>query len=136
VNADAISHEDYLNAPGESFSIKFDTAGEYGYFCEPHQGAGMAGEWACGQRDRGGDVQCSPGRWLTLVAAAVLRCASTRPHTAVFGCGLLLHGRSVRQHCCGCCRQWLLSRCFWPSLGHACNFAGALLMYACTSIDA
>ena len=44
VNADAISHEDYLNAPGESFSVKFDTAGTYGYYCEPHQGAGMAGK--------------------------------------------------------------------------------------------
>ncbi len=41
VNADAISHEDYLNAPGEKYSVKFDTAGEYGYYCEPHQGAGM-----------------------------------------------------------------------------------------------
>ena len=25
VNADAISHEDYLNAPGETYSVKFDT---------------------------------------------------------------------------------------------------------------
>lgn len=46
VNAEAISHEDYLNAPGESFSVTFDTAGSYGYYCEPHQGAGMAGESA------------------------------------------------------------------------------------------
>jgi plastocyanin len=44
VNAEALSHEDYLNAPGESFTIKLDTAGEYGYYCEPHQGAGMAGK--------------------------------------------------------------------------------------------
>lgn len=44
MNADAISHEDYLNAPGESFSLTFDTPGTYGYYCEPHQGAGMAGE--------------------------------------------------------------------------------------------
>ncbi|KAL4440020.1 hypothetical protein ABPG75_003021 [Micractinium tetrahymenae] len=44
VNAEAISHEDYLNAPGESFSVTFDTAGSYGYYCEPHQGAGMAGK--------------------------------------------------------------------------------------------
>nr|P00300.1 RecName: Full=Plastocyanin [[Chlorella] fusca] len=42
-NAEALSHEDYLNAPGESYSAKFDTAGTYGYFCEPHQGAGMKG---------------------------------------------------------------------------------------------
>ncbi|KAI3431670.1 hypothetical protein D9Q98_004717 [Chlorella vulgaris] len=44
VNADALSHEDYLNAPGESFSVKFDTAGDYSFYCEPHQGAGMAGK--------------------------------------------------------------------------------------------
>lgn len=44
VNADKLSHEDYLNAPGETFSNKFDTAGEYSYYCEPHQGAGMAGK--------------------------------------------------------------------------------------------
>lgn len=31
VNADAISHEDYLNAPGEKYSVKFDTVrGERG----------------------------------------------------------------------------------------------------------
>ena len=44
VNADAISHEDYLNAPGETYKVKFDAAGEYGYYCEPHQGAGMVGK--------------------------------------------------------------------------------------------
>jgi plastocyanin len=44
VNADALSHDDYLNAPGESYTAKFDTAGEYGYYCEPHQGAGMVGK--------------------------------------------------------------------------------------------
>lgn len=44
MNAEAISHEDYMNAPGESFSITFDTAGTYGFYCEPHQGAGMAGK--------------------------------------------------------------------------------------------
>jgi plastocyanin len=44
VNADALSHEDYLNAPGEEYTAKFDTPGEYGYYCEPHQGAGMAGK--------------------------------------------------------------------------------------------
>ena len=25
-------------------SSKFDTPGEYSYYCEPHQGAGMAGK--------------------------------------------------------------------------------------------
>lgn len=43
VNADAISHEDYLNGPGEKVTNTFDVAGTYGYYCEPHQGAGMAG---------------------------------------------------------------------------------------------
>lgn len=44
VNAEAISREDYLNAPGEKHSAKFDTAGSYSYYCEPHQGAGMVGK--------------------------------------------------------------------------------------------
>ncbi|BDA51448.1 Plastocyanin, chloroplastic [Coccomyxa sp. Obi] len=44
VSADSLSHEDYLNAPGETVSSKFTTPGEYSYYCEPHQGAGMAGK--------------------------------------------------------------------------------------------
>merc|ERR1712216_531563 len=44
VNADAISHEDYLNGPGEKVTNKFDPPGTYGYYCEPHQGAGMQGK--------------------------------------------------------------------------------------------
>ena len=43
MNADKISHDEYLNAPGESFTITLDTAGTYEYYCEPHSGAGMAG---------------------------------------------------------------------------------------------
>lgn len=43
VSADAISHEDYLNGPGQSFSITLDVPGTYGFYCEPHSGAGMAG---------------------------------------------------------------------------------------------
>merc|ERR1712137_1467253 len=43
VNADKLSRADYLNAPGETYELTFDTAGEYGYYCEPHQGAGMVG---------------------------------------------------------------------------------------------
>lgn len=43
MNADAISHEDYFNAPGETYTVKLDTAGSYSYYCEPHQGAGMTG---------------------------------------------------------------------------------------------
>ena len=44
VNADALSNEDYLNAPGETVTRKFDVAGENNYYCEPHQGAGMQGK--------------------------------------------------------------------------------------------
>jgi len=44
VNAEAISKEDYLNAPGETHSVKFEKAGTYGYYCQPHQGAGMKGK--------------------------------------------------------------------------------------------
>lgn len=42
-NAEALSHEDYLNAPGEKATSTFKTAGTYSYYCEPHQGAGMKG---------------------------------------------------------------------------------------------
>jgi plastocyanin len=44
VDADAISHEDYLNGPGDEVSNTFDTAGSYSFYCEPHQGAGMVGK--------------------------------------------------------------------------------------------
>merc|ERR1712176_867460 len=44
VNAEKISKEDYLNAAGETVEIKFEKAGEYNYYCEPHQGAGMKGK--------------------------------------------------------------------------------------------
>merc|ERR1711970_1656598 len=44
VDADKISHEDYLNGPGEKVSNKFDTAGTYEFYCEPHHGAGMQGK--------------------------------------------------------------------------------------------
>ena len=44
VSADALSHEDYLNAPGDSVSSKFEVAGTYEYYCQPHQGAGMQGK--------------------------------------------------------------------------------------------
>ena len=43
-SADALSHEDYLKAPGQKVSSKFTTPGSYSYYCEPHQGAGMAGK--------------------------------------------------------------------------------------------
>jgi plastocyanin len=35
--------DEQLGEPGESFTMKFDTAGTYGYYCEPHRGAGMQG---------------------------------------------------------------------------------------------
>ncbi|KAL6778239.1 PCY1 [Auxenochlorella protothecoides x Auxenochlorella symbiontica] len=44
VNVSSLNHEDYLNAPGQSVTSKFDVAGEYNYYCEPHQGAGMQGK--------------------------------------------------------------------------------------------
>merc|ERR1711985_32801 len=44
VDVGKISREDYLNAAGETYTVKFDKAGEYGYYCEPHQGAGMKGK--------------------------------------------------------------------------------------------
>jgi plastocyanin len=43
VNAEALGQEDYLNAPGETVTNKFDVAGEYNYYCQPHQGAGEEG---------------------------------------------------------------------------------------------
>ena len=30
-----------LGEEGETFSMTFDTSGEYAYYCEPHRGAGM-----------------------------------------------------------------------------------------------
>ncbi|CAI5964565.1 unnamed protein product [Closterium sp. NIES-65] len=44
VDADAISHPDLLNAPGETFTVKLTAPGTYEYYCEPHQGAGMVGQ--------------------------------------------------------------------------------------------
>jgi len=41
VDQEKISMDDQLGEPGDSFSMKFDTAGTYGYYCEPHRGAGM-----------------------------------------------------------------------------------------------
>jgi len=43
-NAEKLSHDDYLNAPGEKHTATFDVAGSYSYYCEPHQGAGMVGK--------------------------------------------------------------------------------------------
>jgi len=44
VEADKLGQEDYLNAPGETVNVKFEKAGSYQYYCEPHRGAGMKGK--------------------------------------------------------------------------------------------
>ena len=44
VDASALSHADLFNAKGEVAAVKFETAGTYGFYCEPHQGAGMEGQ--------------------------------------------------------------------------------------------
>merc|ERR1712087_619573 len=41
VSQESISMDDQLGDEGETFSKKFDVAGTYGYYCEPHRGAGM-----------------------------------------------------------------------------------------------
>jgi plastocyanin len=43
VSAESISMDDQLGDEGATYTKKFDTAGEYKYFCEPHRGAGMNG---------------------------------------------------------------------------------------------
>jgi len=35
--------DEQLGEEGESFTMKFDAAGDYAYYCEPHRGAGMNG---------------------------------------------------------------------------------------------
>jgi len=44
VDVEKISMDDQLGDEGATFSMKFDTAGKYSYFCEPHRGAGMNAE--------------------------------------------------------------------------------------------
>jgi plastocyanin len=36
-----LNHEDMINDEGEKVTSKFDKPGTYGYYCEPHRGAGM-----------------------------------------------------------------------------------------------
>ena len=38
-----LSRESLMFNPGESQDIKFADAGDYNFFCGPHQGAGMVG---------------------------------------------------------------------------------------------
>merc|ERR1719428_1260853 len=41
VSQESISMDGQLGEEGATFSKKFDTAGKYAYYCEPHRGAGM-----------------------------------------------------------------------------------------------
>jgi len=41
VDQASISMDDQLGEEGETFAKKFDVAGSYSYYCEPHRGAGM-----------------------------------------------------------------------------------------------
>lgn len=41
VDAESISMEDQLGDEGATYSQKFDVAGSYAYYCQPHRGAGM-----------------------------------------------------------------------------------------------
>merc|ERR1719359_2638343 len=41
VKAEDISMDDQLGEEGDTYSKKFDTAGSYEYYCEPHAGGGM-----------------------------------------------------------------------------------------------
>jgi len=43
VKVDDISMEDQLGEVGDVYTKKFDVAGTYAYYCEPHRGAGMNG---------------------------------------------------------------------------------------------
>lgn len=43
VDAESISMEDQLGDEGATYSQKFDVAGSYAYYCQPHRGAGMNG---------------------------------------------------------------------------------------------
>ena len=43
VDVEAISMDDQLGEEGDTFTMKFDKAGTYEYYCEPHRGTGMIG---------------------------------------------------------------------------------------------
>lgn len=44
VDQEAISMDEQLGEEGDTFVMKFDTSGNYDYYCEPHRGAGMNGK--------------------------------------------------------------------------------------------
>lgn len=41
VDQEKISMDEQLGEEGDTYTMKFDVAGEYSYYCEPHRGAGM-----------------------------------------------------------------------------------------------
>lgn len=43
VDQEKISQYDQMGEEEESFTMKFETKGDYAYYCEPHRGAGMNG---------------------------------------------------------------------------------------------
>jgi len=43
VDVDKLSKEEYINKPGDSYKSTFEVAGDYKYYCQPHNGAGMKG---------------------------------------------------------------------------------------------
>lgn len=43
VDIEKISQYDQMGEEEESFTMKFETKGDYAYYCEPHRGAGMNG---------------------------------------------------------------------------------------------
>ena len=44
VDAEALSHEEYIQVKGEIVTSTFTKPGVYNYYCAPHQGAGMVGK--------------------------------------------------------------------------------------------
>lgn len=44
VDAEKISQTEYMNAPGETFSVALTVKGTYKFYCEPHQAGGMIGK--------------------------------------------------------------------------------------------
>mmetsp|Transcript_17397 Transcript_17397/g.31721 ORF Transcript_17397/g.31721 Transcript_17397/m.31721 type:complete len:227 (+) Transcript_17397:50-730(+) len=48
VVAEKISMDGQLGEEGETYSMSFDVAGNYAYYCEPHRGAGMNGNLVVG----------------------------------------------------------------------------------------
>ncbi|KAK9755117.1 hypothetical protein RND81_01G003400 [Saponaria officinalis] len=40
----SMAEEDYLNGPGETYSVTLTEKGTYSFYCAPHQGAGMVGK--------------------------------------------------------------------------------------------